>query len=240
MSTPHIAAERGDFAKVVLMPGDSYRARWIAETFLKDAKLVTDTRGIFGYTGYSKNGKKISVMASGMGLPSIGIYCHELFAEYGVETIIRIGTCGAYQEDIKLRDIIIAQGACTNSSWMTAHGLVSGTYSAISSYRVLKDAVDLAEEMHLPYHVGNILSSDTFYEADSTSWKKWASLGVLAVEMEAYALFETAAELHKNALAICTVSDSFLFKEVLAANQRQEGLVAMAELGIAVAERYAD
>ncbi len=239
MPTPHISAPKGAFAKVVLMPGDSYRARWIAETFLKDIQLVTEIRGIFGYTGYTKNGKKISVMASGMGLPSIGIYSHELFTEYGVETIIRVGTCGSYHKDVPVGSIVIGQAASTNSNWMAEYDL-HGTYSACSSFPVLRAAVEEAEKLGLEYHVGNILSSDIFYERGAHLWKRWADLGVLAVEMEAYALYEQAASLHKQALAICTCSDSFVDSKILTANERQTGLSAMIELGIAVAEHFAE
>lgn len=238
MGTPHINAKEGDFAKIVLMPGDSYRARWIAENFLKDAKLVTDVRGIFGYTGYTKNGKRISVMASGMGIPSIGIYSHELFTQYGVETIVRIGTCGAYQPNIHLRDIIIAQGACTDSNWMAQYGLNGGKYSAISTFKVLRDAVDIAEKQGLTYHVGNVFSSDVFYDVTPDAGEKWAKLGVLAVEMETYSLFSNAAYLGKQALAILTVSDAK--GEGMTVEQRQEGLSDMVNLAIALAEKYAD
>ena len=242
MATPHITAEPNDFAKVVLMPGDSYRARWIAETFLHDIKLVTEVRGIFGYTGYTENGKRISVMASGMGMPSIGIYSHELFEGWGVEAIIRVGTCGSYREDIEVRDIIIAEGACTNSSWTeSCLDLFSGTYSAIADFELLRDAVDIAKDMGLRYHVGNILSSDTFYEENTDSWRKWYRLGILGVEMEAFALFVNAALFKKKALAICTVTDSYQNKGTkLTAEQRQEGLIEMAKLGVALAEKYAD
>ncbi|MFA9263139.1 MAG: hypothetical protein ACEQSB_07430, partial [Undibacterium sp.] len=145
MPTPHIAAKEGAFAKVVLMPGDPLRAKWVAETFLTDAQLVTDVRGILGYTGKTASGKVVSVMASGMGMPSIGIYSHELFTTYGVETIIRIGTCGSYQPDIKLKDLILAEGACTNSNWMGEHSLYGGTYSAIADFSLLSAAAEAAK-----------------------------------------------------------------------------------------------
>ncbi len=238
MGTPHINANQGDFANIVLMPGDSYRTRWIAENFLKDAKLVSDVRGIFGYTGYTPNGKRISVMASGMGIPSIGIYSHELFTEYGVDIIVRIGTCGSYQPNVHLRDIVIAQGACTDSDWMAQYNLNGGKYSAISDFGLLRDTVEIAERQNLPYHVGNVFSSDIFYDVDPNAGEKWARLGVLAVEMEAYSLFSNAAYLNKKALAILTVSDAK--GEGMTVEQRQEGLNDMVSLAITLAEKYAD
>lgn len=238
MPTPHIEAKEGDFAKVVLMPGDPKRAEWIANTFLKDAKLVTSVRGILGYTGKAPDGSLVSVMASGMGMPSIGIYSHELFTSYGVEAIIRIGTIGAYQEGIELKDILIGQGACTNSNWMGEHSLYGGTYSAIADYDLLSYAVDAAKKNGYRAHVGNILSSDVFYNYRPEAWKKWANLGVLGVEMEAYALYATAAELKKKALAICTVSDSFLFKKILTPQERQEGLGNMVQVALETAMKF--
>lgn len=238
MPTPHIEAKEGDFAKIVLMPGDPKRAEWIANTFLKDAKLVTAVRGILGYTGKLPDGSLVSVMASGMGMPSIGIYSHELFTSYGVEAIIRIGTIGAYQEGIELKDILIGQGACTNSNWMGEHSLYGGTYSAIADYDLLSYAADAAKKNGYRTHVGNILSSDVFYNYRPEAWKKWANLGVLGVEMEAYALYATAAELKKKALAICTVSDSFLFKKILTPQERQEGLGNMVQVALETAMKF--
>lgn len=238
MSTPHIEAKAGDFAKVVLMPGDPKRAEWIATTFLKEAKLVTSVRGILGFTGKAPDGSLVSVMASGMGMPSIGIYSHELYTSYGVEAIIRIGTIGAYQEGIELKDILIGQGACTNSNWMGEHSLYGGTFSAIADYDLLSWAVESARSNNFKNHVGNILSSDTFYGYRPEAWKKWANLGVMGVEMEAYALYATAAELKKKALAICTVSDSFLFKKILTPQERQEGLDNMVKIALDVAMKY--
>lgn len=239
MPTPHISAQKGDFAKVVLMPGDPLRTQWIADTFLHDVKLVSQVRGVFGYTGYTKSGKKISLMASGMGMPSIGIYSHELFTEYGVETIMRIGTCGSYQPDINLGDVIIAQGSCTDSNWMAEYRLNNGVYSAIATFEVLECAVNQARAKGKKVFVGNVLAADHFYNNDPEIWKKWANLGVLAVEMESYALYATAAELKKKALTILTVSDSFCKPGVLTPEQRQSGLVDMTEIAIAVAEDFA-
>lgn len=238
MPTPHINAKEGAFAKVVLMPGDPLRAKWIAETFLKDAELVTDVRGILGYTGHTANGKRISVMASGMGMPSIGIYSHELFTAYGVEAIIRIGTCGTYQKEVAVGDVVIAQGSCTDSNWMGQYDLKGGTYSAIASFDLLEEAVKAGREKGKTIHVGNILSADIFYDHDRDAWKKWAELGILGVEMESYALYVNAVTLHKKALCILTVSDSFLGAPAMSAEERQKGLVDMVEVAIGAAERF--
>lgn len=239
MATPHIAAKDGDFAKVVLMPGDPLRAEWIAKTFLKNAKLVTSTRNVYGYTGYTKNGKRISVMASGMGMPSIGIYSYELYAFYGVESIIRIGTAGAYQKDIGLGDVILAEGSCTDSNWMGRYDLKGGTYSAVASFPLLLSAYKAAKELKKNVHVGNVLSADGYYDADPDYWKKWAGLSVLGVEMESYALYANAATLKKNALCILTVSNSFFGGAEMSAEQRQSGLVDMVEVAIRAAEDFA-
>lgn len=240
MSTPHIGANKGDFAKVVLMPGDPLRAKWIAETFLHEVKEVNRVRGILGYTGLSKNNKRISVMASGMGQPSIGIYSHELFAEFGVETIMRIGTAGSYQKDVHVGDVIIAEGSCTDSNWMSQFDMPGCTYSAIADFDLLRTSYEEALAKNKKVHVGNIVASDVFYDHDKDSWKKWESLGVLAVEMESYALYVTAADLKKRALCLLTISDSFHGEPELTAEQRQLGLVDMVEIAIATAEKFAD
>lgn len=240
MSTPHINAISGAFAKVVLMPGDPLRARWIAENFLTEVKEVSSIRGMVGFTGLSKNGKRISVMPSGMGMPSIGIYSHELYTEYGVDTIIRVGTIGALQPYVKCRDLLLGEGACTNSNWMGQHELDGATYSAIASFDVLLAASEAAKKKGATYYVGNILSSDTFYDANPEIWKKWQRLGVLGTEMEAYALYEQAAMLQKRALAICTVSDLIYGTTQISPEERQEGLKNMIEVAIETAERFAD
>ncbi len=233
MSTPHNNAQPGDFAETVLMPGDPLRAKYIADTYLTDVKQVNGVRNMFGYTGYYK-GKKVSVMGSGMGMPSIGIYCHELYAFYGVEKIIRIGSCGAYQPQCKLFDIIIAQGACTNANWAHQYGL-PGTFSAIASFDLLNKAYNVAKEKGFTTHVGNILSSDIFYNDQPEVWKKWADMGCLAVEMESYALYSTAAHLKKQALCILTVSDSLVSHEETTAEQRQTGFNQMMEVALELA-----
>ena len=238
MATPHINADFNDFANVVLMPGDPLRAKWMAETFLVDYKLVNTVRNIYAYTGFTKNGKKISIMASGMGMPSIGIYSYELYSRYNVDAIIRVGTCGAYQEDINLYDIIVASAASTDSNYGHQYNL-NGHYSASADFDLTMAAVEAARKRNLPLHVGNVLSSDVFYNADKEGWKKWADMSVLAVEMEAYSLYCNAAKLKKKALCLLTVSDSFLIKEELTPEQRQSGLVRMMEIGIEVAEKFA-
>jgi len=240
MGTPHINARDGDFAKVVLMPGDPVRAKWIAETYLHDYKEVTNIRGILGFTGYTKNGKKISVMASGMGMPSIGIYSHELFTCYGVEVIIRVGTCGTYQPDIQLKDVLICQTACTDSNWMSQYHL-NGTYSAGADFELATTAYLEAKNANIPFHGGSIFAADVFYDPDPETWKKWAKLGVMGVEMESYALYVNAAVNKKKALCLLTVTDSFIdHNKKLTAEERAFGLGRMIELAIKTAEHYCD
>jgi purine-nucleoside phosphorylase len=234
MATPHIQATLGDFAKTVLMPGDPLRAKFIADTFLKDVKQVNAVRNMFGFTGLYK-GKRVSIMASGMGMPSMGIYSHELYSSFGVETIIRVGTTGAYTKHAKLYDILIAQGASTDSNWASQFQLRNGTFSALGSYNLLEHAVKTCRDHRLPFHVGNVLSSDVFYDVDPDKWKKWEALGVLGVEMEAYALYTNAARLGKQALAMMSVSDSFHYKEILTAEQREVGLKKMLEVALEIA-----
>ena len=239
MGTPHINANPGDFAKIVLMPGDPVRAKWIAETYLHDYKEVTNVRGILGFTGYTKNGKRISVMASGMGQPSIGIYSYELFTGYGVEAIIRVGTCGSYREDINLFDVLICTTASTDSNWGGQYH-INGTFSAGSDFDLAVSAYEEAKKMNIPYHGGNILSADVFYDDDPDTWKSWAKLGVMGVEMESYALYCNAARLNKKALCLVTVTDHFIKKDKKAtAEERQLGLGKMIGVAIATAERFA-
>lgn len=240
MSTPHISANPGDFAKIVLMPGDPVRAKWIADTYLHDVKQVTDVRGILGFTGYTKNGKRISVMASGMGQPSIGIYSYELYTGYGVEAIIRVGTCGSYQPNIDLFDILICTTASTDGNWGKQYGL-NGTYSAGCDFDMAVAAYEESKKANIPYHGGNILSADVFYDYDPNTWKKWAALGVMGVEMESYALYCNAARLGKKALCLLTVTDHFIKTDKKAtAEERAFGLAKMIEVAIATAEKYAD
>lgn len=232
MATPHNNAKMGDFAKNVLMPGDPLRAKFIAETFLKDAKLVNNVRGIHGYTG-TYEGVPVSVMASGMGMPSIGIYSHELYSQYGVENIMRIGSAGAISPKLKLRDVVAGQGACTNSNFAHQYEL-HGTFAPIADFTLLETAVNVARGMGVEMPVGNLLSSDTFYDA-SGSTMKWGEMGVLAVEMEAAALYMTAAKLGKRALAICSISDSLVTGEELDADERQNTFTTMMEIALKTA-----
>ena len=239
MSTPHIGAEKGDFADTVLMPGDPLRSGFIAENFLIDAKLVNNVRGVQGYTGLYK-GEKISVMASGMGMPSIGIYSYELYNFFGVENIIRVGSAGSYNSDVKLRDIVLAQAACTDSNFVKQFGL-PGDFSPIADFGLLTKAVSKAKALGLNCHIGNVLSSDRFY-GDSNGlpdWKQpvflWAKMGVLAVEMEAAALYMNAARAGKRALCICTVSDSLITGEETTAEERQNSFTDMIKLALETA-----
>ncbi len=233
MTTPHNEAKKNQLAKTVLMPGDPLRAKFIAENYLEDVIQFNNVRNMYGYTGYYK-GKKVSVMGSGMGMPSMGIYCHELYSQYDVETIIRVGSCGSYQKDVHIRDLILVQASSTDSAFAYQYGL-QGTYSAISTYELLEAAVSVAKEKEVPYHVGNILASDIFYNADSTVVSKWAAMNVLGVEMESYALFATAATLRKKAFTILTVSDSLVSNEATTASEREKSFTDMMEIALEIA-----
>jgi purine-nucleoside phosphorylase len=239
--TPHINARPEDFAKTVLMPGDPLRAKFVAENFLQDAVLVNNVRGIQGYTGYY-DGVRVSVMASGMGIPSIGIYSYELFNFFGVENIIRIGSAGAIDLNIKVRDLVLGQGACTTSSYVNTFGL-PGSFAPIASYELLKTAADISEELGVNYHVGNLLSSDAFYGDDNDlqesrrSSSLWGKMGVMAVEMEAAGLYMNAARAGKRALAICTVSDHIITGESLCAEDRQNTFTDMMKIALETAKR---
>ena len=232
MSTPHNSAAKGEIAKTVLMPGDPLRAQFIAENFLTDAKLVNNVRGIHGYTG-TYQGVPVSVMASGMGMPSMGIYSHELFAFYDVENIIRIGSAGAMTERLKLRDVVAAQAACTNSNYIAQFGM-PGTFAPIADFELLETAVAIAREKGVRMPVGNVLSSDNFYDASGKTMD-WAKMGVLAVEMEAAALYMNAARAGKRALAICTVSDQLVRQEFTTSEERQTGFTQMMQLALETA-----
>ncbi|MBQ3551833.1 MAG: purine-nucleoside phosphorylase [Clostridia bacterium] len=234
MSTPHNEARPGDFAKTVLMPGDPLRAKTFAERYLENRTLVNNCRGIQGYTGFYK-GKRVSIMASGMGMPSMGIYSYELFTVYDVDNIIRVGTAGALSGDIPLRSLVIAAGACTDSNFAAQYNL-PGTFAPIASYELLKKAADTARELNLPHRIGNVLSSDVFYSGlmDEYPWKKWIKMGVLAVEMETAALYMTAAFCGKNALAMCTVSDSIATGERCTVKERQNTFDTMMEIALSM------
>lgn len=235
LPTPHIAAtEKDAFAKTVLMPGDPLRAKYIAENFLKNPVLVNNTRGVQGYTGYYK-GKRVSVMASGMGMPSIGIYSYELFNFYDVETIIRVGSAGAISPDLHLRDVIFGMGACTNSSYARQYNL-PGDFAPIADYETLQNAVKAADTLGVKPFIGNLFSSDTFYD-DANSLAEWQKMGVLAVEMECAALYMNAARAGKRALAICTISDCPLSGgEECTALEREQTFNKMIEIALEAAE----
>ena len=237
--TPHIAAKPGDFGKTVLMPGDPLRSKFIAENFLENPVLVNNVRSVYGYTGTYK-GVKVSVMASGMGMPAIGIYSHELYNGYGVENIIRVGSAGSIQENINLYDLVIAQGACTDSNF--AHQFhIPGTFAPIASYELLSAAVEAAKAAGATYHVGNVNSSDVFYGdhvgvpegLDSVYALK--KMGVMALEMEAAALYMNAARYGKRALCICTISDHVLRGVETTSEERQTAFTQMMKVALDVA-----
>lgn len=233
MATVHNEAKKGEIAKIVLMCGDPLRAKFIAENYLEDVKLVNKVRNMFAYTG-TYNGKEVSVMGSGMGMPSMGIYSYELFSEYDVDKIIRVGTCGSYMEEVRVGDIILANGASSNSNYASQFEL-NGTYSATASFSLLERANKICKQNNFKYHVGNILSSDIFYNANKEFYKKWQKLGVLAVEMETYVLYINAALFDKEALTILTVSDSLVTKESTTSEQRQNSFNHMMKLALKVA-----
>lgn len=230
VKTPHINADENAFGKTVLMPGDPLRSKFIAENFLENAELVNNIRGIQGYTGTYK-GTKVSVMASGMGMPTIGLYSYELYNFFGVQNIMRIGSTGSMQEAVHVRDIIIGMGACTNSNYASQYGL-GGTFAPIASYSLMKEAIAQSEAIGAKYHVGNILSSDVFYNDNKEANAGWQKMGVLGVEMEAAALYMNAARCGKNALAILTVSDSLVTGEETTAEERQNSFTQMMEIAL--------
>lgn len=232
--TPHIEAKKGDFAKTVLMPGDPLRAKFIAETYLENAKLVNNVRGIQGYTGTYK-GTPVSVMASGMGMPSMGIYSYELFNFYDVDNIIRIGSCGSLNKDVKIRDIVIGMSASTNSSYVKQFG-VPDTFAPTCDYTLLETAVKYCKNLDARYNVGNLFSSDTFYNADPSLNESLIKLGVMGIEMEAAALYLNAAYAGKRALAICTVSDNIVTGEETTSAERQTSFTQMMEIALETAK----
>ena len=233
MSTPHNSAKKGEIAKVVLMCGDPLRAKFIAENFLENYKLVNSVRNMYCYTGFY-NGKEVSVAGSGMGIPSMGIYSYELYHEYDVETIIRVGTAGAYVEGVNVGDIVLALGACSDSNYFSQFNL-NGSFSAIASYDLVEKGVSVCKENNFSYHVGNVFSSDIFYNENKDAWKKWAELGVMAVEMESYGLYINAARAGKKALTVLSISDSFVTKKVTSAETRQTGFTKMMKLALEIA-----
>jgi purine-nucleoside phosphorylase len=227
--TPHIGAVNGEIAKTVLMAGDPLRAKLLADTYLEDVVQYNNVRGMLGYTGTYK-GKRVSVQGHGMGIPSIGIYTYELFNFYDVDTIIRIGSAGAIDEDLHIGDIVIGMGACTNSNYEMQYNL-PGKMSAIADFGLVRRAVDVVEELGYKYKVGNILSSDTFYD-DSNSLRAWQKMGVLAVEMEATALYLNAARAGKKALCMLTVSDCPFTGEATDAETRQTKFTQMMDVAL--------
>lgn len=237
--TPHIKATPQDFAPTVLMPGDPLRAQFIAENYLTDARLVNNVRGVQGYTG-TYEGEPVSVMASGMGMPSIGIYSYELYNAFDVRTIIRVGSAGAMAPHIQVRDVVMGMGACTDSRYAEQYHL-PGTFAPIASYSVLRACTDIADAMGVRYHVGNLFSSDVFYRDEQDlpdslrSTPAWSKMGVMAVEMEAAALYMNAARCGKQALAICTISDHLLTGEATTADERQTSFTQMMELALKTA-----
>lgn len=233
MSTPHNNAVAGQIAETILLPGDPLRAQYIAENFLEDAEQFNAVRNIFGYTGTYK-GKRISVMGTGMGCASIGIYSYELIHTYGVKNLIRIGSCGSYSKDLKLFDIILAMGSSTDSNFASQYQL-NGTFSATASYELLEKAKKVADSKNIPVVVGDVFTSDIFYSASPDEWKKWEKMGVLAVEMESYALYCNAKYAGVNALTILTVSDSFHFEKKTTPEERQKSFTAMMEIALELA-----
>ena len=228
--TPHNSARLGDFAKTVLMPGDPLRAKYIAETFLDNAELVTKVRNMYGYTG-TYEGKSVSVMGAGMGMPSMGIYSYELFNFYDVDNIIRIGSCGSINENVKLMDVVLAEGACTDSNWEKQYNL-RGTFAPIADFGLLRKAADTADEMGLNIRVGNVLSEDAFYDDEPDYVNRWIKMGVIAVEMEVAALYMNAARSGKKALAMMTVSDEILSDKHLSADEREKSFEEMMILAL--------
>lgn len=233
MTTAHNTATKGEIAETILLPGDPLRAKFIADNYLKNAKRFNIIRNMFGYTG-TYNGKEVSVMGTGMGLPSMGIYSYELIHFFGVKNLIRVGSCGSYSPKVKIHDIILCQGACTDSNYAYQYEL-PGTYSAIASFDLLEKAKKVADEKEFPVHVGNILSSDVFYDNNPDIWKKWAQMGVLGVEMESYALYCNAAKAGVNALTILTVSDSLVSKEEISPQDRENTFTKMMEIALELA-----
>ncbi len=231
--TPHNQATEGQIAKTVLMPGDPLRAKYVADTYLEDVTCFNQVRNMLGFTGTYK-GKPVSVMGSGMGVPSIGIYSYELFNFYDVNNIIRIGTAGGLAPDVRLRDLVIGMGACTDSNF-AAQFRMPGTLAPIADFGLLRKAIESAERLGYDYKVGNVLSSDVFYNDDETVNERWASMGVLAVEMESVALYLNAIRARKHALCLLTVSDLPLSGEGLPAEDRQTSFTQMMEVALEVA-----
>lgn len=231
--TPHNEAKQGEIAKTVLMPGDPLRAKFIADTYLEDVVCFNQVRNMLGFTGTYK-GKKVSVMGGGMGMPSIGIYSYELYNFYGVDNIIRVGSAGGLSDSVKLRDVVIGMGASTNSNYAAQYKL-PGTFAPIADFDLLRKAVQAADQLNIKTVVGNVLSSDTFYNDDKEANDQWRKMGVLAVEMEAAALYMNAARAGKKALCILTISDHIYTGEELSAEDRQKTFRDMMEIALEIA-----
>lgn len=233
MTTPHNSAKMGDIAETILLPGDPLRAKFIAETYFEDPVEFNSVRNMLGYTGTYK-GKKVSVMGTGMGVPSMGIYSYELIHFYGVKNLIRVGSCGAFHKDLKLYDIIFAMGACTNSNYAHQYNL-PGTFSAIASWELLSKAKEIADTKGVDVTVGNILTGDVFYSPNKDDYQKWAGMGLLAAEMETYALYCNAAAAGVNALTILTVSDSIVLEQETTPEEREKSFTKMMEIALELA-----
>lgn len=232
--TPHIQPNGTKIAKTVLMPGDPLRAKYIADNFLENVEQFNEVRNMFGYTGTYK-GKEVSVMGSGMGIPSIGIYSYELYNFFDVDTIIRVGSCGALQENVNLYDVIIAQAASTNSNYVDQFN-IPGHFAPIADYDLITKAKNVADEIGAVSHVGNVLSSDTFYNADKLFNDNWQKMGILGIEMESAGLYLNAINASKKALGIFTVSDHILKDEATTAEERQNSFTQMMEIALEIAE----
>lgn len=230
--TPHIGAREGEIADRVIMAGDPLRAKFMAERFLENPVQYNAVRGMLGFTGTYK-GKRVSVQGHGMGMPSIGIYSYELFNFYGVKRIIRTGSAGSINAGVKMGDVVIGMGSCTDSNYASQYGL-PGTFAPIADFGLVRAAVEKAEELGVRYKVGNILASDFFYGDDADSWKQWQKMGVLAVEMEAAALYMNAARCGGEALCICTVSDSLVTGEACSAEERQTSFTNMMDIAFGI------
>lgn len=230
--TPHIGAREGEIADRVIMAGDPLRAKFMAERFLENPVQYNAVRGMLGFTGTYK-GKRVSVQGHGMGMPSIGIYSYELFNFYGVKRIIRTGSAGSINAGVKMGDVVIGMGSCTDSNYASQYGL-PGTFAPIADFGLVRAAVEKAEELGVCYKVGNILASDFFYGDDADSWKQWQKMGVLAVEMEAAALYMNAARCGGEALCICTISDSLVTGEACSAEERQTSFTNMMDIAFGI------
>lgn len=226
----HIDAKKGDIAKTILLPGDPLRAKWIAENFLDNPICYNEVRGMLGFTG-TYQGKPISVQGSGMGIPSINIYAHELINEFGVKNLIRVGSAGSMQADIQLRDVVIAMAASTDAS-LNRSRFNGGDFAPTANFELFRKALQIADQKQIQVKAGNVLSSDTFYTDDPEEWKKWAKFNVLCVEMEAAGLYSTCAKLGANALSILTISDSLVTGEVTSSEEREKTFSQMIEIAL--------